>query len=95
MGSGRRGTSRPLPPPPWVALCGAATESQSSRPALCASPRRSREELAGVGEAVARPFMSVRTVEANLSRTYHKLSVRSRTELANHLNRLDPAPHHE
>jgi hypothetical protein len=30
-----------------------------------------------------------------LSRIYHKLSVRSRTELANHLNRLDRAPHHE
>jgi DNA-binding CsgD family transcriptional regulator len=39
--------------------------------------------------------MSVKTVEANLSRIYRKLSVRSRTELANHLNRLDPTPHHE
>jgi DNA-binding CsgD family transcriptional regulator len=46
-------------------------------------------------ETAAALFMSVKTVEANLSRIYRKLSVRSRTELANHLNRLDPAPHHE
>jgi DNA-binding CsgD family transcriptional regulator len=46
-------------------------------------------------ETAAALFMSVKTVEANLSRIYRKLSVRSRTELANHLNRLDPAPHHK
>ena len=33
--------------------------------------------------------MSVKTVEASLTRIYRKLSVRSRTELANHLNNLD------
>jgi DNA-binding CsgD family transcriptional regulator len=33
----------------------------------------------------------VKTVEANLTRIYRKLSVRSRTELANHLNRRDSA----
>ncbi|WP_329000768.1 helix-turn-helix transcriptional regulator [Kribbella sp. NBC_00709] len=30
-------------------------------------------------------FLSVKTVEANLTRIYRKLSVRTRTELANHL----------
>jgi hypothetical protein len=34
--------------------------------------------------------MSVKTVEANLTRMYRKLSVRSRTELANRINNLDP-----
>jgi DNA-binding NarL/FixJ family response regulator len=37
-------------------------------------------------EAAAELFMSVRTVEANLTRIYRKLSVRSRTELANRMN---------
>jgi DNA-binding NarL/FixJ family response regulator len=46
-------------------------------------------------ETAAALFMSVKTVEANLSRIYRKLSVRSRTELANHLNRPVPAPHRE
>ena len=46
-------------------------------------------ELVGAGhsnqETAAELFMSVKTVEANLTRIYRKLSVRSRTELANHL----------
>jgi DNA-binding CsgD family transcriptional regulator len=46
-------------------------------------------ELVGSGrsnqETAAELFMSVKTVEANLTRIYRKLSVRSRTELANHL----------
>jgi DNA-binding CsgD family transcriptional regulator len=33
-------------------------------------------------EAAAQLFLSVKTVEANLTRVYRKLSVRSRTELA-------------
>src|SRR6266536_2521468 len=37
-------------------------------------------------EAAAELFLSVKTVEANLTRIYRKLSVRSRTELANHLS---------
>ncbi|TCC50395.1 LuxR family transcriptional regulator [Kribbella pittospori] len=48
-------------------------------------------ELVGAGrsnqEAAAELFLSVKTVEANLTRVYRKLSVRSRTELANHLNK--------
>jgi DNA-binding NarL/FixJ family response regulator len=48
--------------------------------------------------------MSVKTVEANLTRIYRKLSVRSRTELANRLNTtelanrlntLDSVPHRD
>jgi DNA-binding NarL/FixJ family response regulator len=37
-------------------------------------------------EVAARLFVSVRTVEANLSRVYAKLGVRSRTELARTLS---------
>lgn len=48
-------------------------------------------ELVGSGhsnqETAAALFVSVKTVEANLTRIYRKLSVRSRTELANHLNK--------
>jgi DNA-binding CsgD family transcriptional regulator len=49
-------------------------------------------ELAGSGatnrEIAASCYLSVKTVEATLSRVYRKLAVRSRTELAN----LLPAP---
>jgi DNA-binding NarL/FixJ family response regulator len=38
-------------------------------------------------EVAARLFVSVRTVEATLSKVYAKLGVRSRTELAGRLNR--------
>ncbi len=59
---------------------------------LTATERRVAE-LVGSGssnqETAAELFMSVKTVEANLTRIYRKLSVRSRTELANRLNRLD------
>lgn len=51
-------------------------------------------ELVGAGhsnqETAAELFMSVKTVEANLTRIYRKLEVRSRTELANRMN-ADPA----
>ena len=50
-------------------------------------------ELVGSGrsnsEAAAELFISVKTVEANLTRIYRKLSVRSRTELANTLKKPD------
>ena len=53
-------------------------------------------ELVGSGrsnqETAAELFISVKTVEANLTRVYRKLSVRSRTELANHLNNLASGP---
>ena len=56
-------------------------------------------ELVGSGhsnqETAAELFMSVKTVEANLTRIYRKLSVRSRTELANLLNQHDTAPRHD
>jgi DNA-binding CsgD family transcriptional regulator len=61
---------------------------------LTATERRVAE-LVGSGqsnqETAAELFMSVKTVEANLTRIYRKLSVRSRTELANNLNKLDAA----
>ncbi len=56
-------------------------------------------ELVGSGhsnqETAAELFISVKTVEANLTRIYRKLSVRSRTELANSLNKLDSASHRD
>jgi DNA-binding CsgD family transcriptional regulator len=58
---------------------------------LTATERRVAE-LVGSGrsnqETAAGLFMSVKTVEANLTRIYRKLSIRSRTELANRLSNL-------
>jgi len=42
-------------------------------------------------EVATRLFISVRTVEANLSKVYAKLGIRSRTELASRLNRAGEA----
>jgi DNA-binding CsgD family transcriptional regulator len=64
------------------------------RPANHELTAREREigELVGAGltnkEVAARLFVSVRTVEATLSRLYAKLGVRSRTELAAHRPRF-------
>jgi DNA-binding CsgD family transcriptional regulator len=44
-------------------------------------------------EVAAELFVSTKTVEANLTRVYRKLSVRSRTELANFLIKSDPETH--
>jgi DNA-binding CsgD family transcriptional regulator len=56
-------------------------------------------ELVGSGrsnqETAAELFISVKTVEANLTRIYRKLSIRSRTELANRMNNLDAAAHRD
>jgi len=61
---------------------------------LTATERRIAE-LVGSGhsnrETAAELFISVKTVEANLTRIYRKLSVRSRTELANRFNAGDSA----
>ncbi|HMG63079.1 MAG TPA: LuxR C-terminal-related transcriptional regulator, partial [Streptosporangiaceae bacterium] len=58
---------------------GTLTETERRVAGLVASGRSNQETAAEL-------FMSVKTVEANLTRVYRKLSVRSRTELANHLN---------
>jgi DNA-binding NarL/FixJ family response regulator len=44
-------------------------------------------------EVAAKLFVSTKTVEANLTRVYRKLSVRSRTELAKFLIKSDPETH--
>ena len=54
-------------------------------------------ELAATGahnkEIAGALFVSVKTVEANLSRVYAKLGIRSRVELASRLaNRAEPDP---
>ncbi len=60
------------------ASAGALTETESRIAALAASGATNRE-------IASRLFVSVKTVEANLSRCYRKLGVRSRVELARHL----------
>jgi DNA-binding CsgD family transcriptional regulator len=61
---------------------------------LTATERRVAE-LVGSGrsnqETAAELFMSAKTVEANLTRIYRKLSLRSRTELARHMTTLEAA----
>jgi len=79
--------------PRWARRARAEAARTGLRPAagtLTAAERRVAE-LVGAGrsnrETADELFMSVKTVEANLTRIYRKLSVRSRTELANLLNR--------
>lgn len=57
------------------AVVGQLTEAEARVAKLAAAGRTNRE----IADAL---FMSVRTVEGHLSRTYHKLGIRSRTELA-------------
>lgn len=86
--------------PRWAERARAEAGRVSAHPAapttstLTATERRVAE-LVGSGrsnlETAAELFMSVKTVEANLTRIYRKLAVRSRTELANHINKLDTA----
>lgn len=59
---------------------------RAHRPAGLTETERQIADLAASGlsnrEVAARMFISLRTVESNLSRVYHKLGLRSRTELA-------------
>ncbi len=64
---------------------GGLTATESRVAELVAAGRSNRE-------AAAELFVSVRAVEANLSRIYAKLGVRSRTELAGRLTRQREAP---
>jgi len=57
---------------------GGLTETERRVAALVAAGRSNQETAAELS-------ISVKTVEANLTRIYRKLSVRSRTELALHL----------
>jgi DNA-binding NarL/FixJ family response regulator len=94
-------TFEKLGTPRWAARArdeAARTGLYPTRSELTTTERRVAEHVASGHsnqETAAALFMSVKTVEANLSRIYRKLSVRSRTELANHMNKLDPALHHE
>jgi DNA-binding CsgD family transcriptional regulator len=85
--------------PRWAERARAEAGRVGPNPAagtLTATERRVAE-LVGSGrsnhETAAQLFMSVKTVEANFTRIYRKLDVRSRTELANHINKLEsPSP---
>ncbi len=84
--------------PRWSQRALAEAERTGLRPAtgtLTASEHRVAQ-LVGEGrsnqETADLLFMSVKTVEANLTRIYRKLSVRSRTELANRLGTLRSTP---
>jgi DNA-binding CsgD family transcriptional regulator len=85
--------------PRWAERARAEVDRVGLQPTtngLTATERRVAE-LVGSGhsnqETAAELFMSVKTVEANLTRIYRKLSVRSRTELANALNRPTSSTH--
>ena len=70
----------------------ARTGLQSTTTALTETEQRVAELVASGAsnqQTAAELFLSVKTVEANLTRIYRKLSVRTRTELANHLATLD------
>jgi DNA-binding CsgD family transcriptional regulator len=64
-----------------------------SRNAALSSTERRVAELAATGltnrEVAAALSISPKTVEANLSRVYHKLHIRSRAELGQHMSRTD------
>jgi len=63
-------------------------------PTILTETERRIAELVGSGhsnqETAAALFISVKTVEANLTRIYRKLEVRTRTELANWLLSVEP-----
>ena len=60
-----------------------ATERQIAE--LVAEGRSNKEVAAAL-------FVTVKTVEANLSRVYAKLGLRSRADLARHITAEEPAP---
>jgi DNA-binding CsgD family transcriptional regulator len=67
------------------AVPGALTEAEQRVAYLAVAGRTNRE----IAETL---FLSARTVESHLSHTYHKLGVRSRTELASALEAAHPHP---
>ena len=87
--AGPCGCSTPAGPPLWAAVArdelGRARGRRGSAERLTPTERQIAElAVSGLrnSEIAARLFLSGKTVEANLSRVYRKLGVRSRTELA-------------
>ncbi len=72
----------------------AARTGLHTSPTILTETERRIAELVGSGhsnqETAAALFISVKTVEANLTRIYRKLEVRTRTELANRLLSVEP-----
>lgn len=81
---------------PWLARCRAEAARIGGRPrrsATLTETERQVADRAAAGatnaEIAAAMFVSLRTVESNLSRTYRKLGIRSRIDLAAALSQLD------
>jgi DNA-binding CsgD family transcriptional regulator len=84
--------------PLWIGKAEAGlsrTGVRAAQPASLSPTERRIADLVAEGrtnrEVADALFVSVKTVEANLSRVYHKLGVRSRTELTRRI--ADPANH--
>jgi DNA-binding CsgD family transcriptional regulator len=91
------GIFQTLGAPLWArrARDGLARAGGTTPPSSELTPTERRiAELVGKGkknrEVAEALFISVKTVEANLSRIFHKLGVRSRTELTASLHRVSP-----
>jgi DNA-binding CsgD family transcriptional regulator len=84
--------------PLWIGKAEAGlsrTGVRAAEPASLSPTERRIADLVAEGrtnrEVADALFVSVKTVEANLSRVYHKLGVRSRTELTRRI--ADPGNH--
>jgi DNA-binding CsgD family transcriptional regulator len=90
-------TFEELNTPLWASRAQMLLDHTSIRPSRSAvlSPTEQRvAELAATGmtnrDVAAALSISPKTVEANLSRVYHKLDIRSRTELGRHIAQAQP-----
>jgi ATP/maltotriose-dependent transcriptional regulator MalT len=80
----------------WAARARASlarNDAHPTRPSVLTPSERRVAELAASGmtnrEVAAALFVSVKTVEVNLTRIYRKFGIRSRTELGRRIDRLD------
>jgi DNA-binding CsgD family transcriptional regulator len=90
------GTFERLNTPLWAARAReslARADIQPTRASVLTASERRVAELAASGmtnrDVAAALFISVKTVEVNLTRIYRKLDIRSRAELGRRIDRLD------